>query len=78
MKKNVGGIDRTMRIILGIGVIGAGVYFQSWFGLIGVPLLLTGLCRFCGLYPLLGISTCPLETPPSAPAATPQETPPQA
>lgn len=62
-KKNVGGIDRVIRIILGIVIIGAGVYFQSWWGLLGVVVLLTGVFSFCGLYALIGVSTCPVEPP---------------
>ena len=73
MKKNVGGIDRTLRIILGLGGIAAGLYLSSWWGLVGVVILMTGLFRFCGLYTLIGVSTCPLETAPPAPPATPPE-----
>jgi hypothetical protein len=59
MKKNVGGIDRFLRALLGVvlvglslsGVIGA----WGWLGLI--PLLTAGF-GFCSLYPLLGINTC--------------------
>ena len=32
MKKNVGSADKILRIIVGIGIIGAGVYYQSWWG----------------------------------------------
>lgn len=67
MKKNVGGIDRTVRIVVGILVIGLGLMMNSWWGLLGVVLLLTGLFRFCGLYTLLGINTCPIDTPPPTP-----------
>ncbi|MDD5669659.1 MAG: DUF2892 domain-containing protein [Candidatus Omnitrophica bacterium] len=58
MKKNVGGGDTFIRIILGLGIIGAGIYFKSWWGVIGLIPLLTGLIGFCPLYKLLGISTC--------------------
>jgi len=60
--KNVGGIDRAARIIVGVGILGAGLYFGSWLGLIGLIPLGTGLFSFCGLYTLLGINTCPLKT----------------
>lgn len=60
MKANVGGIDRILRIVLGLAVLGAGVYFKSYWGLIGFVPLLTGLIRFCPLYPIVGLSTCPL------------------
>ncbi len=59
MNKNVGGIDRALRAIAGIAIIGAGVYYQSWWGAIGLVPLLTALIGWCPLYPILGISTCP-------------------
>lgn len=59
MNKNVGGLDRALRTIAGIAIIGAGVYTQSWWGAIGLIPLLTALIGWCPLYPILGISTCP-------------------
>ncbi|MCK5361309.1 MAG: DUF2892 domain-containing protein, partial [Gammaproteobacteria bacterium] len=32
MKKNVGNIDRTVRAVAGLVALGAGFYFQSWWG----------------------------------------------
>jgi hypothetical protein len=58
MQPNVGGIDRVLRIVLGAAIIGWGVYAQNWLGLIGVPLLLSGLVGHCFLYRLFGVSTC--------------------
>ncbi len=58
MEKNVGGIDRALRIILGIMIIGAGAYYKSWWGLIGLVILLTGILGKCMLYELLGVNTC--------------------
>ena len=58
MKTNVGGIDRVLRIILGVIMISAGVYLHSWWGAIGAIPLLTGLIRWCPLYmPLQQITT---------------------
>ena len=34
MKANVGSTERTIRIVLGVAIIGAGLYFQSWWGAI--------------------------------------------
>jgi len=56
--KNVGSIDRTIRIIAGIAIIGAGVYYQSWWGAIGAVPLLTGLMGWCPPYALFGWNTC--------------------
>ena len=60
MTRNVGGIDRVLRIVVGLALIGltlAGVI--GWWGWIGVVPLGTALVGFCPLYPLLGVSTCP-------------------
>lgn len=58
MKMNVGSTERMLRVIAGIIIIGVGVYYQSWWGVIGVVPLLTGLFRFCPLYSILGVNTC--------------------
>ncbi len=57
MKSNVGTIDRLLRIILGLVIAILGVVFESWWGLIGVMLITTGLFRFCPFYVPLKIST---------------------
>ena len=59
MKPNVGGIDRILRLIAGIAILGAGFYFESWLGLIGIVPILTGVFRFCPAYLPWGLSTCP-------------------
>ena len=62
MKANVGGIDKIARILVGIGLVAATLMgaIGAW-GWIGVVPLLTGLTRFCPLYPVLGMSTCPMK-----------------
>jgi hypothetical protein len=62
MKANVGGIDRIARIVVGLALIAlAATGTVGVWGWIGVVPLLTGLIRWCPLYPLLGISSCPLK-----------------
>jgi hypothetical protein len=62
MKANVGGIDRILRIVVGIALIAlAATGTVGAWGWIGVVPLVTGLFKFCPFYPLLGMSTCPLE-----------------
>lgn len=56
--KNVGSIDRAIRIAAGIVIIGAGVYYQSWWGAIGAVPLLTGLIGWCPPYAIFGWNTC--------------------
>lgn len=57
MTKNVGGIDRIIRIILGLAVIGWGVYAQNWLGAIGIVPLFTGLISWCPIYLPLSLNT---------------------
>ncbi|MES9828980.1 MAG: YgaP-like transmembrane domain [Candidatus Thiodiazotropha sp.] len=58
LKKNVGKIDRVVRIIIGILLIGNIFYgLQSPVGWIGLILLLTGLFATCPLYSALSLDT---------------------
>jgi hypothetical protein len=58
MPCNVGGIDRILRIVLGLAIIGAGVYLQNWWGAVGAIPLFTGLAGICPMYFPLKLSTC--------------------
>lgn len=57
MKGNVGSIDRLLRIVVGLLIAILGVVFNSWWGLVGIIPLATGLFKFCPLYLPLKIST---------------------
>jgi hypothetical protein len=57
MKKNVGSADKIIRFILGIGMIGAGVYYQSWWGAIGAVPIVTALLNWCPAYMIFGLSS---------------------
>ena len=61
MKSNVGGIDRALRILLGLAliVLAATGTIGVW-GWIGLVFLATGVFRFCPIYRLLGLNTCPV------------------
>ena len=61
MSPNVGGIDKVLRIVIGIVLIALAATgsIGAW-GYIGILPLLTGLFSRCGLYSLLGINTCPM------------------
>lgn len=58
MKANVGSIDRVLRVIVGLAILGAGYYFKNWLGLIGLVPILTAIVRFCPAYVPFGLSTC--------------------
>jgi len=62
MKANVGGIDKILRIAVGISLIAmAYMNVVGVWGYIGVVPLLTGLIGWCPVYPLLGFSSCPMK-----------------
>ncbi len=60
VQTNIGTVDRTLRIVVGLALIGLAVTgtIGVW-GWIGVIPVLTGLVRICPLYSLLGVRTCP-------------------
>ncbi len=64
MACNVGGIERPIRIILGVLLIGIGVFGGLTGALMGAVLavgaiaLVTGVIGFCPAWTLLGINTC--------------------
>ena len=62
MKSNVGGIDRILRIVLGLVLIGLTVSgtIGVW-GWVGAVLLGTGLVGWCPPYALFGFNTCAMK-----------------
>lgn len=57
-KNNTGNIDRIIRIVVGVLLVGnVFVGVQSPIGWIGIILILTGIFGTCPLYSLLGINT---------------------
>jgi len=68
MKKNMGNIDRIIRLVL--AVIFAALYFTGTVtGTLGVVLVilgavfvLTSLVSFCPLYTIVGLNTCPTKS----------------
>ncbi len=59
-KTNVGGWDKILRIVIGIGLLALGAFGPiGWWGLVGLVPLLTGLVGSCPLYTIVGMSTCP-------------------
>lgn len=63
MKNNVGGIDRILRIVAGLVLIGlAATGMVGWWGWLGVVLLGTGAIGWCPPYSILGINTCSVKS----------------
>ena len=62
MTRNVGGLDKMLRIAAGVVLILLGLFGPlGWWGAIGLLPLATGLVGWCPAYPLLGVNTCPLK-----------------
>jgi len=64
MTRNIGTIDRILRIIVGLALL-SGFFLMPeapwrWLFLLGVVPLLTGLFGSCALYSMLGVNTCGL------------------
>ena len=62
MNANVGTIDRTLRILVGVVLVALAATSKigAW-GYVGVVPVLTGLFSFCPAYALLGLNTCGLK-----------------
>jgi DUF2892 family protein len=65
MTTNIGTVDRVLRIVVGLALIGAalglfGPVYTSVWGWVGLVPLATALVSWCPLYTALGIRTCKL------------------
>jgi hypothetical protein len=58
MSRNVGGLDRMIRIVAGLVLLALSFGPLGWWGLIGVVPLATGLIRWCPAYAPFGLNTC--------------------
>ena len=67
MSKNVGIVDRVIRIVIGLALIayaiplGFHITGWNWVGWVGVIPLITGIFGMCPAYRLVGLSTCPIQ-----------------
>jgi hypothetical protein len=68
MEKNIGHIDRSVRLVLGLCAIFAGLYIAYYFGRVtgaivvmaGLFIVYEALAGWCILYKMLGKNTCPI------------------
>ena len=63
LKKNVGNLDRILRVVVGLALIIAYFAIENaspWL-LVGIIPLATGLKSSCPLYSILGTKTCPMK-----------------
>jgi hypothetical protein len=64
MTTNVGGIDRILRIVVGIAVLALFFVLEGnarYWALVGLVPLFTGLFSTCPLYSIIGVNTCPMK-----------------
>jgi hypothetical protein len=57
LKKNVGYLDSIIRVLIGTLIVAAGLYFDSWWGFLGLIPVFSGGVSFCPVYKWLGIET---------------------
>jgi hypothetical protein len=68
LTRNIGSMDRVLRIIVGLVLIAFAIPIGfpatgwNWVGWIGVVPLVTALLGNCPAYSILGISSCPLKS----------------
>lgn len=59
MKNNMGSIDRSVRIIVGLVLVGLALTGSvGWWGWLGVVPIVTGALGNCPLYSIIGVNTC--------------------
>jgi Protein of unknown function (DUF2892) len=64
MAANVGGIDRTLRIVVGILLLSLFFVLEGnarYWALVGLVPLFTGVFQTCPLYSVIGVNTCPMK-----------------
>ncbi len=62
MNMNVGIIDKVVRVVSGLVLIGLTLTGMiGLWGWIGIILLATGVMGWCPLYQIMGMKTCPTE-----------------
>ena len=57
MNKNVGSVDKIIRIVAGVALIAWGYVEQNWWGAIGIVPLVTALIGWCPAYSIFGLKT---------------------
>lgn len=58
MNVNEGTTDKVIRIVIGLAIIITGFVMHSWWGIIGIVPLATGIASRCPMYSILGTNTC--------------------
>lgn len=62
MNRNIGSVDRAVRVLIGLGLLAFALFSgnqYAWIGYIGIVPILTAVFSSCPLYSVLGMNTCP-------------------
>ncbi len=70
LEPNIGKRDRLIRIIAGVVIVGLGLKFKTWLGLIGLLLIATAILRWCPAYVPLKMDTREEEEKEAPPASS--------
>jgi hypothetical protein len=57
IKKNVGYWDSIFRTIVGAAIVSIGMFYENYWGLLGLILVFSGVVSFCPVYRLFNIAT---------------------
>ncbi len=57
LKKNVGNTDSIIRVLVGALMVVLGLYFENFWGFLGLILVFSGAVSFCPVYRLLKMET---------------------
>ena len=49
MKANMNTANRVIRVVIGLAIIGAGIYYKNWFGVLGIIPILSAAIGYCPL-----------------------------
>jgi len=58
VKKNVGHFDAVVRVVAGMLILFAGLWFNSLWGFVGLIFITSGALEFCPIYRMLNTATC--------------------
>ncbi|WP_199535494.1 DUF2892 domain-containing protein [Rhodohalobacter sp. SW132] len=58
IKKNVGFSDALLRVVLGMIILFAGLWYDSLWGFLGLIFIASGALSFCPVYRVMNIETC--------------------
>ncbi|WP_024955056.1 YgaP family membrane protein [Sulfurospirillum arcachonense] len=58
MKRNVGTLDRFLRLMIGIPIMVYGFFHSIILLVVGAVIFITGALGWCGLYTLIGLDSC--------------------